>query len=102
MLHFETPCTCSIFESATFRNILETHTYNIYKYLYSYDTTNLSISERIKNVRLVNRLSQKQFGKSINKALTTIANYESGYRKPSKEILDSIISIYQLDKNYFK
>ena len=90
--------TC-IYERTTFRKIIESHTYNLNYSLY--DISANSIGDKIKKVRLINGLTQKDFGKSINKALTTIANYESNLKNPPKETLDSIISIYQLDKKYF-
>ena len=94
------PCMTSISERTTFKNVLESHTYNLNYSLYN-TIPNDSIGDKIKRVRITNRLTQKYFGESIGKALTTIANYESNYRKPSKEILNSIISIYKLDKKYF-
>ena len=91
--------TC-ISERTIFREIIESHTYNLNYSLYN-TAANSSIGDKIKKVRLINGLTQKDFGKSINKALTTIANYESNLKNPPKETLDSIISIYQLDKKYF-
>lgn len=90
--------TC-IYERTTFRKIIESHTYNLNYSLY--DISANSIGDKIKKVRLINGLSQKDFGESINKASTTISNYESNRKKPNKSILDSIISIYKLDKKYF-
>ena len=91
--------TC-ISERTTFSKIIESHTYNLNYSLYN-TAVNSSIGDRIKKVRLINGLSQKDFGESINKAYTTISNYESNRKKPNKSILDSIISIYKLDKKYF-
>ena len=90
--------TC-IYERTTFRKIIESHTYNLNYSLY--DISANSIGDKIKKVRLINGLSQKDFGESINKASTTISNYESNRKKPNKSILDSRISIYKLDKTYF-
>lgn len=61
----------------------------------------LTIGNKINQLRISSGLTQKQFGESLGKALTTIANYENGYRNPSTDILNHIISIYNLDKNYF-
>lgn len=61
-----------------------------------------TIGQKLKKLRLRLGLTQSQFGKSINKALTTIANLENGYRMPTNDILESIIRLYKLDKNYFK
>ena len=61
-----------------------------------------TIGEKIKKLRSSLGLTQSQFGKPLDKALTTIANWESGYRKPPKDILNHIVHVYKLDKNYFK
>lgn len=61
-----------------------------------------TIGQKIKKIRLGLGLTQSQFGKSLNKALTTIANWESGYRTPPEDILKYIVSYYKLEKNYFR
>lgn len=43
--------------------------------------------EKIKWLRINLGLSQTQFGQPLNKALTTIANYENGHKNPPKHIL---------------
>lgn len=61
-----------------------------------------TIGKKIKKLRTSLGLTQKQFGKKINRAVTTIANWENGYRIPPKDILINVINLYNLDKNYFK
>lgn len=46
-------------------------------------------------------LTQSEFGENINKAFTTIANWENGRRTPTESILINLISLYRLDNNYF-
>lgn len=45
---------------------------------------------RIKEIRENEGLTQEEFGKRIGAARNTIANYESGNRKPSNAVITSI------------
>ena len=102
MLQACPPCMYSVFESATFKELFkEPYIYHLNNCLYPLHPA-LTIGCKIRQLRLSLGLSQFKFGKSINKALTTIANYENEHRIPPNTILDTIISIYNLDKNYFK
>ncbi|GAA0076227.1 hypothetical protein UT300005_06050 [Clostridium sp. CTA-5] len=91
----------SIFKNAIFKELFKKYTYNLNSSLYPILQAQ-TIGDKIKLLRLNNGLTQLQFGKSINKALTTIANFENGHRIPSDSILNDIINIYNLNKNYFK
>lgn len=81
--------------------IFNNHSFNITSSLSNILPEN-TIGEKIKKLRSSLGLTQLQFGQPLNKALTTIANWENGYRNPSKYILTRIVSIYKLDTHYFE
>lgn len=90
----------SIFESAIFKSVSEPYTYNINAQISSNIVVE-TLGQKIKQLRLFHGLTQLEFGKSIDRAPTTIANFENGYKIPNNSILNNIISIYNLDENYF-
>ena len=61
-----------------------------------------TIGEKIKKIRSSLGLTQLQFGRTLDKALTTVSNWENGNKNPPKHILTRIVSIYKLDNNYFE
>lgn len=48
------------------------------------------MNTRIKKIREGAGLTQEEFGKKIGSARNTIANYETGNRKPSNAVINSI------------
>lgn len=48
------------------------------------------MNTRIKKIRECAGLTQEEFGRKIGSARNTIANYETGNRKPSNAVINSI------------
>ena len=48
------------------------------------------MNERLKSLRKILKMSQKEFAEKINSRQTTIAGYESGFHMPSPAIIKSI------------
>ena len=59
-------------------------------------TKNLSIGEKIKDIRVNKNLSQRRFGMKIGKSGKTISAYENGRCVPSLKVLDSISQVYDV------
>lgn len=57
-----------------------------------YDTKDV-----IKIIREWTNLSQKEFGKSINKSERTIQDYESGRRRYNAETLKTICKVHKIE-----
>ncbi|WP_099716784.1 helix-turn-helix transcriptional regulator [Clostridium sp. LS] len=92
--------TCSIFERTRYNIVFENHTFFLTYSLSSHLIEN-TIGKKIKKLRISLGLTQSEFGNKLNRALTTIANWENGHRVPPKYILNNIINLYDLDKSYF-
>lgn len=58
------------------------------------------LSNRIKQLRLENKLTQEQLGKLINVTKVSICCYEKGTRLPSLETLVDLSEIFRVDVNY--
>ncbi len=56
--------------------------------------------QRIKDVRLANKLNMSQFAKRINSEQKTVNNYLNGKRKLSLDFVESIIRTFGLDANW--
>lgn len=104
MLHFRTPCMCSMYKNATFFNIaLEP----LYISLKSYKDSVLcalptdNVGQKIRKLRLSLGLTQNQFGAMIGNKNTTVANWENGYKTPSPNIQYKIIKTFKLRLDYF-
>lgn len=89
-----------MYRSASYNTLFTNHKFKILSTLYNIDKGD-TIGEKIRNLRMSLGLTQKQFGQPLGKSLNTIANYENGYRKPPQDILNLVIELYDLDKNYF-
>lgn len=100
-LSFCSPSMCSIFERTSYIILFESHSFCITSSISNILPEN-TLGEKIKKIRSSLGLSQNQFGEKLNRGLTTVANWENGVRKPPQDILDHIINMYKLDKNYFK
>lgn len=61
----------------------------------------MNIGRKIKNIRLDNKLTQKEFADKISKSCITIRKYESGDIKPPIEVLSDISNIFNIPMNYF-
>ncbi len=61
----------------------------------------MKISEKIKKLRLDNKLTQKQFANKTGLSLSTIQKYEYGDFKPNDNILFRISKIFDIDISYF-
>lgn len=65
-------------------------------------------SKKLKQARLINKLTQNDLADRINVSRQTINNYESGLREPSLEILSKIIEVlnvsfdWLIDKAHFE
>lgn len=60
----------------------------------------LSISERLKQLRLARNLTQKQLALSIDASERGIQNYELGVRAPTVEILVSLADYFDVSLDY--
>ena len=60
----------------------------------------LSISERLKQLRLARNLTQKQLALSIDASERGIQNYELGVRVPTVEILVSLADYFDVSLDY--
>lgn len=56
--------------------------------------------ERIRELRLENKLSQKQLSQELGLSEKTISHYESGYSEPSLEILMKICICFETSADY--
>lgn len=60
------------------------------------------MNDRIKSVREYYKLTQDEFGKRIGSARNTIANYESGNRKPSNSVILSICREFNVNEDWLR
>lgn len=58
------------------------------------------ISVNIKNLRKINKYTQKQLAELLCVAQTTIANYENGVRMPDAEMLQKIADLFDISLDY--
>ncbi len=56
----------------------------------------ITIAQKIKNIRVLKNLSQDRFGKKIGKSGKTISAYESGRCVPTLKVLDDISQVYDV------
>lgn len=57
---------------------------------------------RIKKIRTEEGLTQEEFGKRISSARNTIANYETGNRKPSNAVITSICREFNINEEWLR
>lgn len=60
------------------------------------------MNTRIKEVRKKEKLTQEEFGKRIGSARNTIANYETGNRKPSNAVITSICREFNINEDWLR
>lgn len=60
------------------------------------------MNTRIKEIREKERLTQEEFGKRIGSARNTIANYETGNRKPSNAVITSICREFNINEDWLR
>lgn len=89
---------CSVYESATFKDIFTQHSYLVNETLSNIIVPN-TIGEKIKKLRHDLNIIQLQFAKSIHRGFSTITKWEQELTAPSKEAINDIISSYSLEKN---
>lgn len=59
-----------------------------------------NISERLKEVRLENRLTQAQFGKMLAVSQDTISLWEKGKSLPSVECVLTVCKLFHVSADY--
>ena len=91
---------CSVIESTTFKELFHSERFNLRKLLYS-SLPNNTIADRIKMLRFSLDISQLEFAKSLNKSFSTITKWEQGLVEPPKRVLNIIVKLYNLPKDYF-
>jgi transcriptional regulator with XRE-family HTH domain len=60
----------------------------------------ITIGSRLKTIREILKLNQKDFGEPINIGLQNISKYERDEVKPSYEALEKITNQYKINLNY--
>ena len=60
------------------------------------------MNSRIKLIRDEKKLTQDEFGKRIGSARNTIANYETGNRKPSNAVITSICREFNVNEEWLR
>lgn len=58
------------------------------------------LSERLREQRTLNQLSQKQVAHLLDVSPSVVSNYEAGERTPSLEILMSLARLYHCSTDY--
>lgn len=61
---------------------------------------NDKIAQRIKEIRLENKLNQSDFGKSISVSQDTISLWEKGKSLPNTEFIITICKKYKISADY--
>ena len=61
-----------------------------------------NLGERIKILRLEERLTQEEFGKRIGSARNTIANYEMGKREPGNAVITLICKEFGVNEIWLR
>ena len=59
-----------------------------------------AFASKLKNLRTVSHLSQKKLAKEINVSRSCLANYESGKRFPSEDILEIIAKYFKVSVDF--
>jgi transcriptional regulator with XRE-family HTH domain len=60
------------------------------------------MNTRIKQIREKENLTQEEFGERIGSARNTIANYETGNRKPSNAVILSICREFGINEEWLR
>ncbi len=57
-------------------------------------------NKRLKEVRAINKLNQKQVAEKLKISVTCYAGYEQGYRQPDIKTLKKICLLYDVSADY--
>ena len=60
----------------------------------------MHMKDRLKQIRIDNKMSQEQFGKEVDLTKGTVSKFESGKASPSREKIEKIIKRFQVPANY--
>lgn len=60
----------------------------------------MKFGDRLKSLRMMNNLSQTDFGKILNKSANNISQYETGKREPDLETLKIISDYFKVSLDY--
>ncbi len=60
------------------------------------------IGERIKELRKILRLSQREFGEKVGKSLTAVQKWEAGDNPPSETTLKTISKVFGVNLDWLK
>lgn len=87
-----------MYESATFKKVFKEYSliYDEYSHLPENTT-----AEKIKKLRAIHKLSQKELAKRIGRSEATITQWEIGRCKPNTTAQNIIIKLFNLNNNYF-
>lgn len=98
MLHFNSRSSCPTYESATFKRIFKKSTiiYNEF-----YELPEDTIADKIKKLRAIHKISQKELAKRIGRSEATITQWEIGRCNPNTTAQNTIIKLFNLNNNYF-
>lgn len=58
------------------------------------------IAKRIKEIRVENKLSQKQFGEALSVSQDTVSLWENGKSLPTAEFIIAICKTFQVSADY--
>ena len=58
------------------------------------------MGEKLRNLRIEKRLTQKQVAERIGLAISAVSSYESGSRYPSYEVLVRLAHIFHVSADY--
>ncbi|GMQ58959.1 hypothetical protein AN1V17_33560 [Vallitalea sediminicola] len=65
-----------------------------------YSIKRVPLKDRLKEIRITNKLNAKEFGGKFGIAESTISLYESGKRNPNKELLIKIADNFNISTDY--
>ena len=63
-------------------------------------TQGFTIGGRLRNIRVCEDKTQKEFAETIGVSVTTIVNYESDKRTPDCAFLEKLYELYDVDLNW--
>ena len=61
----------------------------------------MKLSDKLKQLRNKENLTQKDLASALGVSTATIISYENGNRRPSNKMLDALASYFSLPKSYF-
>lgn len=62
---------------------------------------NLDVFEKIKLIRKIERLNQKEYAKKLNVTQSTISKYEKKERTPDYETISKLFEVFNINPNWF-